>query len=60
VGYSNKHIADLLGLSTGTIAGHLASAQAKLGAKSRREVMDLLGGSGSGGRIDASGPALTR
>jgi DNA-binding CsgD family transcriptional regulator len=43
LGHSNKHIAYLLGLSPTTVATHLAGALAKLGLRSRRELIAFLG-----------------
>ena len=42
-GRSNKEIGFELGLDASTVAGHLRSAQAKLGVGSRRELIALLG-----------------
>jgi DNA-binding CsgD family transcriptional regulator len=42
LGHSNKHIAYLLGLAPATVASHLASGTAKLGLRSRREVIEVL------------------
>ncbi len=39
MGHQNKFIAYLLGLSAGTVAGHLRSAQRKLGLASRAELI---------------------
>jgi DNA-binding CsgD family transcriptional regulator len=44
LGHSNKYIAYLLGLAPSTVATHLESARKKLGARSRRELMELLAG----------------
>jgi DNA-binding CsgD family transcriptional regulator len=41
-GHGNKLIAYELGLSTGTVASHLASAQRKLGARNRLELIRLV------------------
>jgi DNA-binding CsgD family transcriptional regulator len=41
-GHGNKLIAYELGLSTGTVASHLASAQRKLGARNRLELIRLM------------------
>jgi DNA-binding CsgD family transcriptional regulator len=43
LGHSNKFVAYQLGLGTSTVAGHLRRALAKLGLRSRREVIALLG-----------------
>ena len=41
MGHQNKFIGCLLGLSAGTVAGHLQSAQRKLGLASRAELIRL-------------------
>jgi DNA-binding CsgD family transcriptional regulator len=43
LGHSNKHIAYALGLAPTTVATHLAAAIAKLGLRSRRELIAVLG-----------------
>ena len=43
MGHSTKYIAYLLGLATSTVASHLASARAKLGLRSRREIIEVFG-----------------
>jgi DNA-binding CsgD family transcriptional regulator len=43
-GRSNKYTAYALGLSPSTVASHLASAERKLDARSRRDVIALLTG----------------
>jgi DNA-binding CsgD family transcriptional regulator len=43
-GHSNKYVAYALGLAAATVAAHLASALAKLGVGSRRELIALLPG----------------
>lgn len=42
-GHSNKYVAYLLGLSAGRVAARLRSAQAKLGVRSRAELIALVG-----------------
>jgi DNA-binding CsgD family transcriptional regulator len=59
-GHSNKYVAYVLGVSAASVAVHLASALAKLGVRSRREAIDLLGGgvprAPSSVRVDGEGP----
>jgi DNA-binding CsgD family transcriptional regulator len=43
LGHSNKHVAYMLGLAPTTVSTHLAKAMRKLGLKSRRELIELLG-----------------
>jgi DNA-binding NarL/FixJ family response regulator len=43
LGHSNKHIGYTLGIAPNTVATHLSSAMAKLGLRSRREVIAVLG-----------------
>jgi DNA-binding CsgD family transcriptional regulator len=43
MGHQNKFIAYLLGLSASAVASHLASAERKLGLKSRAELVARLG-----------------
>lgn len=54
-GHSNKYIAYLLGISTTTVAAHLASARARLGARSRRELIQMFGWCGADGATPADG-----
>jgi DNA-binding CsgD family transcriptional regulator len=43
LGHSNKHIGYTLGIAPNTVATHLASAMAKMGLRSRRQVIAMLG-----------------
>jgi DNA-binding CsgD family transcriptional regulator len=43
LGHSNKHVGYTLGLAPSTVATHLSSAMAKLGLRSRRQVIAVLG-----------------
>jgi DNA-binding CsgD family transcriptional regulator len=55
MGHSNKYIAYLLGISASTVAGRVDSVRAKLGLRSRRELIEFLGGGTSrapGGSLD--------
>ena len=50
-GHSGKRIAYELGLAPSTVAGHLASAAAKLGVKSRVELITVFLAGSSGKKV---------
>lgn len=55
LGHSNKYIAYLLGLATGTVSAHLESARRKLRLPSRAALIQVYGGSPAGGSNGATG-----
>jgi len=55
-GHSDKYIGYLLGLTAGTVAGHLAATRAKLGLKTRRELIAFAAAAGLAGAGGRPGP----